>query len=269
MTRLSLVALALLVIGLPGCAAGVAQKFQPAAPISQWSNEDWQHVLTTVVTDDGYAVRWDDLKRNADGSRDALYRYVGQINAVSPDNRSELFPTPDDRLAYWINAYNAVTAYRVLERNLPGNLIAGTAFPIPGAIYLIDQTNVGGRGMTLDAIEKEKIRSTNDPRIHFALNCASYSCPPLRAEPYEGDKLQAQLDDQGRRYLSNPRAAKKVDDQTVALNSIFTDFYKGDFTKDGQELLTVLRRYAGPDSPVQSATKYKGMGYDWSLNRAK
>ena len=269
-----------LIIGLTGfgCGGGVGKAFRPTGDVHRFDNADWQFVLDTVVVDDGYAVRWDELKANAGGSRDALYRYVGLIGAVSPDNRPDLFPTDADRLAYWINAYNAVCMFRVLERNLPGNLIAGTATPIPGSIYLVDQTPVGGRGMTLDGIEKDKIRSTGDPRIHFAVNCASYSCPPLRTEAYTAARLDDQLDDQGRRYLNDPRAARLVDDDdTVALNSIFTEFYKGDFVTPYREttgdkdadLLDALRPFAASGSPVHRAARYKSMSYDWSLNRPR
>ncbi len=104
----------------------------------------------------------------------------------------------------------------------------------------------------------------------------SRSCPPLRQEPYAGDKLDAQLREQGERYLNDPRAVRR-DGEKVKLNSIFTNYYKGDFIdvyrkrtgKDDAGLLEAIRPFAAPDSPVQSATGYSGMGYDWSLNRAK
>jgi hypothetical protein len=102
------------------------------------------------------------------------------------------------------------------------------------------------------------------------------SCPPLRKEAYDGGKLDAQLAEQGKRYLSDPRGAQKASDTKVKLSEIFTKFYPGDFKdaysrtsgKKDPSLLEAIRPLAGPDSPVQTATEYESMSYDWSLNRA-
>ncbi len=266
---LAFVALAVL---CTGCTKAVKPRFQPKGVVSQFSNELWQDVLSAVATPEGN-VRYALLTQNRDGVRDKLFRYVGLLGEVSPENRPELFPSDADRLAYWINAYNALAMYGVYKRGLPGNTLAGIP---PGALYLVDRFKVGGTSYSLDSIEKQRVRSAGDPRIHFALNCMSQSCPPLRQEPYTGDKLDAQLNEQGKIYLSDPRAVRRDGDK-VKLNSIFTNYYKGDFIdayrkrtgKDDAGLLEAIRPFAASDSPVQSATAYSGMGYDWSLNRAK
>src|SRR5207245_3482772 len=125
-------------------------------------------------------------------------------------------------LAYYINAYNALCMYGVLQKVLPGNVALS-------GLYQFSKFPVGGNEMTLDSLEKQYVRSAGDPRIHFALNCMSKSCPPLRKEAYEGSKLDAQLADQGKRYLSDPRGAQKASDTKVKLSEIFTKFYPGDF----------------------------------------
>ena len=252
-----------------GCAGGpVASAYLPQGEVGRFSNKDWQAVLTAAATPDGY-VDYDVLTENQGGAKDALYRYVGQINQVSPENRPELFPTDADELAYYINAYNALCLYGVLEKGLPGNVLLS-------GLYFTSSFPVGGDSMSLDTLEKKHVRTAGDPRVHFALNCMSVSCPPLRREPYTGAKLDAQLADQGKIYLSDPRAVKATDKDAVALNNVFTDFYKGEFldhyeaqsnTRDAG-LLDAIRPYAAPDSPVQTAKAYKSMGYDWSLNRA-
>ncbi len=250
---------------LAGCSGGVADKYRPTAPITRWDDSEWATVLSAVVARDGL-VDYSVLKENRSGVRDTLYTYVGKLGAVSPDSDPALFPTEADKLAYWINAYNAICMYRIVERGYPGNVIASVP---PAAIFFVDSTPVGGKSMTLDSLEKSKVLSKGDPRVHFALNCASYSCPPLRDEPYSGPKLNAQLAEQGRIYLSDPRAVRPIDANTVGLNNIFTDFYKGDFTRGGLDLLPSLKRFAAPDSPVQSATNFRSIGYDWSLNSAR
>jgi hypothetical protein len=256
---------------LSGCIGGggaVSHEYAPKKRLAQWSNVDWQHVLAQIATDDGL-VRYDALTANTNGVKDALFRYVGSINQASPENRPDLFPTPPDRLAYYLNAYNALCMYGVLQKGLPSNVALS-------GLFITAKFPVGGRSLTLDALEKQHVRTAGDPRVHFALNCMSKSCPPLRKEPYDGSKLDEQLVDQGRRYLSDPRGVQKVGETKVKLSEIFTRFYPVEFQEaftrqTGQRnpsILEAIRPYAAPDSPVQTATEYESMSYDWSLNRA-
>ena len=100
------------------------------------------------------------------------------------------------------------------------------------------------------------------------------SCPPLRAEPFTGPKLQQQLADQARRSLNDARCIQVVDADTVEMNSIFTSFYSGDFYESFQKrtgrkatsLVEAIAIDAGPESPLLKAKNIKGMGYDWGRN---
>jgi hypothetical protein len=261
-----------------GCGSGgggaVSKEYASTTPLTQWDDSDWKKVLENVCTPDGF-VKYDVLTSNTNGARDALFRYVGRINQTSPENRAELFPTDGDRLAYYINAYNALCMYAVYQRGMPANVAKAELYPY--AIFYKDKFPVGGVDMTLDGIERQKVRSAGDPRIHFALNCMSYSCPPLLNEPFSGGKLDAQFDGQGRRYLDDPRGVQKVSETKVKLSEIFTKFYIDEWKeahakrtgKKAPGLLEAIRPYAGPNSPVQKATEYESMDYDWSLNRAK
>jgi hypothetical protein len=271
--RSSVVAASLLLAtALTGCGGSVDSQFRPTAPITQWSDAEFAGVLSQVVAPNGF-VRYQLLKDNRNGVRDQLFRYVGKLNEVSPENRPELFPTQADKLAYWINTYNAVCLYRVVQRGYPGNMLASVP---PGAIYFTDSTPVGGKSYNLDTIEKRFVLSAGDPRVHFALNCGSYSCPPLRNEPFSGAKLDQQLKEQGLVYLSDSRAVQaKSGGSEVGLNSIFTSYYEGDFTRWYQKkfgrkgtVLDALKQFAAPDSPVQRATDFSGIGYNWDINDA-
>lgn len=259
---------------IAGCAPTrtVDSRYQPTQPVEQlrYDAADWQKVLGSAVTAEGY-VRYEALTGNQDGVRDALYRYVGLIGRVSPDNRVELFPKREDKLAYFLNAYNALAMYAVLERGLPANtLLSG----FPGSIYHGDKFPVGGKATTLHDLE-QRIREYEDPRVHFALNCMSNSCPPLRREAYSGEALDGQLKDQGNRYLNDPRGAVAGQDGQVDVSRIFK-MYEGDFLdayrkktgKSDATLLEAAREYAPESSPLKSATGVRIMKYDWSLNRA-
>ena len=256
---------------LSGCVGGggaVAHEYAPKVRLAQWNNADWLLVLSQIVSDDGL-IRYDALTSNTNGAKDALFRYVGSINQASPENRPDLFPTAGDRLAYYLNAYNALCLYGVLQKGLPPNVALS-------GLYITAKFPLGGRGTTLDTLEKQFVRTSTDPRAYFALNSMTKSSPPLRKEPYEGAKLDDQLADQGRRYLSDPRGVQKVSQTKVKLSEIFTKFYPGEFKdaytrktgKADPSLLDAIRPYAGPDSPVQNAAEYETMSYDWSLNRA-
>jgi hypothetical protein len=258
-------------LALAGCGGGVSSQYQPQGQVDRFDNADWQKVLRAAVTTDGY-VKYDVLTDNRDGVRDALYRYVGLIGAVSPDNRPELFPAREDKLAYYLNAYNALAMYAVLKRGLPANTIVSG---LPGSIYLVDTFPVGGHGITLHNLEG-KIREYEDPRIHFAINCMSNSCPPLRNEAYDGHQLDGQLADQGKRYMSDSRGLKAGTGENVELGGIF-GMYDNDFVnsyrkKTGKKdatLLEAVKEYAPDGSAVKDAKGMKIMGYDWGLNRAK
>ena len=228
---LTLLAAATLPVACGGCGGGrVPAEFRPEARLTAWSDDDWAFVLDEVATDRGF-VEWDKIESNANGVRDALFRYVGQIGRASPENRPDLFPTDRDVVAYYVNAYNALCMYGVVKRGYPSNVLQPNLVD-PGVLFFVDRFYVGGGRTNLDTLEQTTLdRTGRDPRLHFAFNCMSYSCPPLRREPFAGDRLAAQLKDQGDRYLTDPRAAVRDDADTVRLNKIFTGYYRDDFTR--------------------------------------
>ena len=271
-TSLLLLAFAVL---LTGCFGGgrVAEKYRVDGKLQKWSDADWAKVLDQVATDKGF-VRWDDIEANKNGVRDTLFQYVGQIGAASPENRPDLFATKKDQLAYYMNAYNALCMYGVVKRGYPSSLRVTSLDP--GGLYQIDKFRVGGSNTTLNGLERVHVREFSglDPRVHFALNCMSYSCPPLRSEPYVGDKLADQLQDQAHTYLSDPRAVKDEGDGKVEMNAIFMSYYDSDFIdaaksrgEKAPSIVEAVRYYAAKDSPLQTATSAGNLGYDWSLNR--
>lgn len=196
-----------------------------------------------------------------------LSSYLHDLAAVRPAELGE-----KERLAFWINAYNAAVVNLVLAR-----------YPGIQSVRKVDgffdelKVEIAGRERTLDEIEA-KARGFGDPRVHFALVCASASCPDLRAEAYRGSRLDAQLDDQVRTFLANPRKGLRFDrvSDTLYLSSIFK-WYAGDFT-GGSTIVAYFVRSgivdwvvhylpAGEAAAIRKADpSVSYMDYDWSLN---
>jgi len=214
-------------------------------------------------------VDYDDLK-----SDPRLAEYLGQLASTNPAD----LPSESARLAFWLNAYNAYTLKLVIEHQPKksitqigkGGLILGSIFKTTA--WDIRFAEIGGKKYTLNEIEHEIIRQKfQDSRAHFALNCASGSCPVLRPEAYTADDLDDQLDDQARDFLADSSRNKfDLKTKTAWLSSIFS-WYQKDFGKDKYDALLAASEYA-PDDIRKSieadprSWKIKFLSYDWSLN---
>jgi len=215
--------------------------------------------------------------------RAALDRYLGGLAAVDP---STLSAAPEDhRLAFWINAYNACMLKLVVDHypltGRPGllqRLRNAFADRPENSVWRIDDVftrrhcEIAGEPRSQDGIEHEIIRPTfGDPRIHFAVNCAAVSCPRLAPEAYSGDALDAQLDRQVRRFMSQPRHFRisEGDPAVLTVNRVL-DWYGGDF--GGSEgLKAFFASYAEGDERrilEDPETRVEYFDYDWTLNDA-
>lgn len=164
-----------------------------------------------------------------------------------------------EETAFWINAYN-ILAMDLVVRHYPVGSIRDVG-SLLRPVWKREAGRVGGRGYSLDAIEDDMLRARGDPRIHAAIVCASISCPPLRREPYAEERLDAQLDDQMRRWLADPGKGARLEGDTLYLSSVF-QWFAGDFG----DVLAFVRPYlpfdAGP------APRIRHLDYDWGLNEA-
>lgn len=232
-----------------------AKSYDPAFRID---NSAYDALLGEYVT--GSGVRYAAWHANAE-DRAALDTYVSQLEAASP---TEL--TRYQRLAFWINAYNAVTLKLILDH-----------YPVK-SIKKIDNPwkekrfTVQGTSYSLDEIENEVIRKQwKEPRIHFAINCGAVSCPPLRAQAYEGAVLDEQLEEQTVAFLGNPDFNDVDDRGRLQLSKIF-GWYREDFDTASGSLAAYVRPYFDELkqlTPEQlKKVKVKTQGYDWDLNEA-
>jgi hypothetical protein len=176
---------------------------------------------------------------------------------------------PGQLLALLINAYNAHTVRSILDR--PG---VATIRDIPG-VWTETRHRVGGFDLTLDQIEHRLLRPYfKDPRVHFAINCASRSCAPLPGWAFDGDRIEAQLDERRRAFLADPRNVR-VEAGRLRVSRYF-DWYGDDFVAPGwvgsaASAAAYIRQAAAPDVSAfidlhGGAPAIEFLEYDWSLN---
>ena len=200
--------------------------------------------------------------------------YKGFIQDSTQLNRylqllSKNTPAPswsgNDQLAYWINAYNAYTIQLVI-RNYPLKSIKdiGSRIQIPfiNSPWDIKFIRLGKEVYDLNNIEHDILRSKfNEPRIHFAIVCASVSCPKLLNEAYEGSRINAQLEAQTIAFINDP-TRNKITPNQAQLSSIFS-WFKGDFTKQGN-LISFINKYS--KVKLHQNAKITSLDYNWNLN---
>ncbi|MDH3214960.1 MAG: DUF547 domain-containing protein [Candidatus Krumholzibacteria bacterium] len=230
------------------------------------------HELFTEVVRDFVTDGKVDYPRLCQDER--LQAYISQLAATDPD-------TIDDdraRLAFWINAYNAYTL-KVICDNYPvksindlhfGGLVVGTV--TKKTVWDRKFVVVGGAEMSLNHVEHEIVRPIfKDPRAHYALVCASESCPALRTEAFEGDRLDEQLDDQARVFFGDETKNRFDVEKKIAYLSKILDWYSDDFGDSDGEILLAIAPYV-PVHVAESiranpgAWDVKHTKYDWSLN---
>jgi hypothetical protein len=187
-----------------GALAGVLSLGQGAATAQSFDHSRWDTLVRDFVEVKG--VRYADLR----GARTQLDSYVSEIAGVDSDEFDSW--TRSERIAYLINAYNALVVLQVIDAyplrrrflNFKGLFRPGNSvWQVPGFFDDI-RHRVAGRDLTLDDIEHRWLRAElKEPRIHFALVCAAASCPPFRQEAYSADQLDLQLDDQAARFFND------------------------------------------------------------------
>ena len=262
-------------------ALGVAALALPATALAQsfdHSHAAWTALLKkhVVLLGGGQASQLRYAGMAAD--RAALKAYLAQLSAVSPA-AFDGFSKPQ-QMAFLTNAYNAYTVELILTKypKLESIRDLGSLVTKPWSVKNIPLL---GSTLTLDNIEHDRLRAPgryDDPRIHFAVNCASIGCPMLREEAFVADRLEAQLDEQAMRFMAD-RSRNRYADGKLEVSKIF-DWYGGDFKaghKGIASLPAFLARYATQlaDAPADRAritamsVPIAFLDYDWKLNDAR
>lgn len=197
--------------------------------------------------------RW----RDDASDRGILGEYLKKLAAFNPETLDE-----NGRKAFWINAYNAVTVSEVLDR-YPLASVNFDELKDPKAKDFWNTTaTVGNRQVTLNDIENVILRPTfKDPRIHFAINCASNGCPILQSTAFEAARLETQLDDAAKSFLTDATRGATFNGKTGALTvSPIFKWYAADFGDVAAFVAKFRPDLAGKIKKVEF------QGYDWRLN---
>lgn len=194
--------------------------------------------------------------------KEKLEMYLDLLSNNAPDRQKW---TKDQQLAYWINAYNAFTVKLIVD-NYPvasiQDLHPKIKIPLVNTVWHIKFFKIGGEDANLDEIEHKILRKEFDePRIHFAINCASFSCPLLLNEAFFPDRINEQLDKVTKSFINDPKRNKISKDQ-LEISKIFS-WFQGDFTKNGS-LIDYLNQYS--TVKINPKAKVSYLDYDWSLN---
>ncbi len=232
-----------------------------ACPPVDHEHAAWTAILARWVRNG--EVAYAALERDG---RSQLEGYLAGLSGACADDYQTW--SRAQRLAFWINAYNAFTVKLILD-HYPVTSIRKIGW-LPGAAFrqaFIPMPGLKGRLVSLDDIEHRTLRSDfREPRIHFALVCASRSCPALRSEAYRASDLERQLDDQARTFLADPSKNRfDAAANTLRLSAIF-DWFRADFEAVAGTLPAYVTRYVSDPRTGAAGVRIEFLDYDWSLN---
>ena len=251
MRALALTALIL----LAGCSS-VPRVFNPAEPIApkDFSHAAFDEVLRAHVADGvvNYPAIVGDPR---------FPTYLRTLDRVDPYT----LLARQERLAFWINAYNAFAVKGILDGYSPLTKFGQYRY------FIAKEHRVGGATINLYDLERKLlIQDFREPRIHFAIVCASKSCPKLQPWAYQADRLVEQLELSTREYINDPTRNRFDRERKVAYLSMIFKWFEEDFTEHSGSLLQYVKRYvADPELARElESTPYRVefLEYDWSLN---
>jgi uncharacterized protein DUF547 len=223
-----------------------AGRFAQVDPDAAWSS-----VLRSHVDDRG-RVDFAGLKANS-SDLDAV---VSWICEVSPDTDPGRFASREERLAYCINAYNALAMYDVVNSGvLPEDKVS---------FFYVRELCIGGSYTSLYTFENGVIRKMGEPRVHFALNCMTRDCPRLPRVPFRAETLDAQLEAAARDFFQAERNVVLVPERKVVRFNQILDFYTDDFLAVAPTLIDYANRYRA--SKIPSDYEVEFIPYDFTLN---
>ena len=235
----------------------------PTVSVMAFDHSQFDQILKAYVDDEGLV----DYRAIAKDRR--FQDYMERIKTADTDAM-----TLDGRLAFWINAYNAVTIDKVIKWK-PKKSVRETAIRglwTSTKFFTSREHVVAGRQLSQDDIEHDILRKQlKDPRIHFAIVCASLSCPKLARFAFSEDNVQRRLENETRKYINSDRGTR-IDsaENTLYLSKIF-DWFAGDFESKSGSVLAFIKPYLEPAALtfLERKPKIEYLRYNWALNAKK
>lgn len=224
---------------------------QLASATQEPDHSIWDRYLGNHVSETG-VVNYQSMKVNMD----SLDTYLLELRNHQPDGEW----TTNQRLAYYINAYNAYTVKFILGK-YPVESVKDISFSGKD-LWSFRMANLGGTNYTLKQIEDDMLRKLGDPRIHFAINCGAKSCPKLMNSAYSADDLNTQLTEAAKTFINDSKR-NIIGEKKLQLSELFS-WYSGDFTSTGKSLIEYLNQYSS--ITISPNAKIEYLTYDWALN---
>lgn len=237
---------------------------RPRLAIEEIDHSRFDALLQKYVDDQGLVAyaRWKDTAED----RQALEDYLLCLGAVDLSLES----SQASRLAYWINAYNALTLKGILDVYPTSSIRNHTSFFGGHNVWRDLTLSIGGEPHSLDDIEHRILRKLGEPRIHFAIVCAARGCPPLRTRAYTANELDEQLSDNARRFFARRENFQTDPGNRIVFISELLSWYGEDFAATSSAQLRKLRPYfPQPDTLPwieEDDVTVEYLSYDWALN---
>ncbi len=254
-------------VAAPAIAAPSAKLLDPywrqSGASGDVDNTSWNSFLSRYVKTGSNGVNLVNYGGVSPADKQALKSYIASLEAARPTAMN-----PNAAFAYWTNLYNAKTVDLILD-NYPVKSITKIGGLFSFGPWDEKVVTVEGRTLSLNEIEHGIMRPLwNDPRIHYAVNCASIGCPNLATQAWNSGNLEGMLEQAARNYINHPRGAA-VEGGRLIVSSIF-DWYKVDFGGNDAGVIAHMRKYATGNlaAALGSINSISGDRYDWDLNEA-
>jgi hypothetical protein len=219
---------------------------------SQVAHAKWDALLKTHVSKSG-TVNYKGFKTD----QAKLTAYLLDLESNAPSAAW----SKNETMAYWINAYNAYTV-QLMVKNYPLKSIMDLKYNGKSA-WDYKWIKIGTETLSLNDIEHVKLRKKyKDARIHFAVNCASFSCPVLLNSAYIATKLEAQLEAQAILFINDPKR-NQISASSAKVSQLF-EWYQDDFTTGGKTVIDYLNKYS--KTKIKAGTNISYLSYNWNLN---
>ena len=218
-----------------------------ATTFAQYTNYQFFETFLQKYVDDKGKVNYAKINTN----KVDLDKVVARFEALKPkENWSK-----NEKLAYWINAYNAFSIKLIIDH-----------YPLKSILdidkaWKINFINIEGSKISLDDIDYRILKKLNDPRIHFAINCASYSCPSLKNRAFYPDTIENELEDAAFTFL-NDLERNQITKKEAKISKLF-DWFTADFTAQ-TDLISFINQYS--KVKINDKTKITFLEYNWNLN---